>query len=118
MTNSDPDLLLTGPILIRSIAWPRFTLCVGIQIQYLNRKGISDITPSPDGAAPGWISGTKLTAGTEKEYEMMASMVYYGIKRRTSAIHFNLLSPITETTCGGGERYSCQFNQLGTVLAV
>ena len=79
---------------------PRFT-CVWNTVQYLNSKGITDITLSPDGAAPGWMGGTKLSAGSEAEYaEMMASMVYYGIKRRSPAIHFSLLSPINETTCG------------------
>src|SRR6476660_9639470 len=76
---------------------PRFT-CVWNTVEYLNSKGITDITLSPDGAAPGWMGGTKLHQGSEEEYaEMMASMVYYGIKRRSPAIHFIMLSPINET---------------------
>ena len=59
---------------------PRFT-CVWNTIEYLNSKGITDITLSPDGAAPVWMGGTKLLPGMEAEYaEMLASMVYYGIK--------------------------------------
>ena len=80
---------------------PRFT-CVWNTIQYLNSKGITDITLSPDGAAPGWMGGTKLYPGSEAEFaEMMASIVYYGIKRRSPAIHFSMLSPINKTGCGG-----------------
>ena len=46
---------------------PRFT---GIwnMIRYLNSKGISDITLSPDGASPGWMGGTTLSGGKEAEY--------------------------------------------------
>ncbi len=96
---------------------PRFT-CVWNTVQYLNSKGITDITLSPDGAAPGWMGGTKLISGTEAEYaEMMASMVYYGIKRRSPAIHFSMLSPINETTCGGGEGTVMTPNQLGAVFS-
>ncbi|MEP6952261.1 MAG: hypothetical protein ABI863_23420 [Ginsengibacter sp.] len=96
---------------------PRFT-CVWNTVEYLNSKGITDITLSPDGAAPGWMGGTKLHAGSEKEYaEMMASMVYYGIKRRTPAIHFSMLSPINETTCGGDEGTVMTPDQLGTVFS-
>lgn len=96
---------------------PRFT-CVWNTIQYLNNKGITDITLSPDGAAPGWMGGTKLYPGTEAEYaEMMASMVYYGQKRRSPAIHFSMLSPINETTCGGGEAPVMTANQLGTIFS-
>jgi O-glycosyl hydrolase len=96
---------------------PRFT-CVWNTIQYLNSKGITDITLSPDGAAPGWMGGTKLYPGTEAEYaEMMASMVYYGQKRRSPAIQFSMLSPINETTCGGGEAPVMTANQLGTIFS-
>jgi O-glycosyl hydrolase len=96
---------------------PRFT-CVWNTIQYLNSKGITDITLSPDGAAPAWMGGTKLKTGMEVEYaEMMASMVYYGQKRRKPAIHFEMLSPINETTCGGGEAPVMTFNQLGSIFS-
>ena len=96
---------------------PRFT-CVWNTVEYLNSKGITDITLSPDGAAPGWMGGTKLHQGSEEEYaEMMASMVYYGIKRRSPAIHFIMLSPINETTCGGNEGTVMTPNQLGTVFS-
>lgn len=82
---------------------PRFT---GIwdMIRYLNSKGITDITLSPDGAGPGWMGGTTLSPGKETEYaEMMSSMVYYAKKRLSPALQFKLLSPINESTCGGGE---------------
>ena len=96
---------------------PRFT-CVWNTIEYLNSKGITDITLSPDGAAPAWMGGTKLKKGIEAEYaEMMASMVYYGQKRRSPAIHFSLLSPINETTCGGGEAPVMSFEQLGNIFS-
>ena len=96
---------------------PRFT-CVWNTIQYLNSKGITDITLSPDGAAPAWMGGTKLNPGAEIEYaETMASMVYYGQKRRKPAIHFELLSPINETTCGGGEAPVMSFEQLGSIFS-
>jgi len=96
---------------------PRFT-CVWNTIQYLNSKGITDITLSPDGAASAWMGGTKLKPGAEIDYaEMMASMVYYGQKRRTPAIHFSMLSPINETTCGGGEAPVMTTNQLGTIFS-
>lgn len=96
---------------------PRFT-CVWNTIQYLNSKGITDITLSPDGAAPRWMGGTKLYPGAELEYaEMMASMVYYGQKRRSPAIQFSLISPINETTCGGGEAPVMTTNQLGSIFS-
>jgi O-glycosyl hydrolase len=96
---------------------PRFT-CVWNTVQYLNSKGITDITLSPDGAAPRWMGGTKLNAGAEAEYaETIASMVYYGIKRRSPSIHFNMISPINETTCGGDEGVLTTPNQLGAVFS-
>lgn len=96
---------------------PRFT-SVWNTVQYLNSRGITDITLSPDGAAPGWMGGTKLKPAAEVEYaEMMASMVYYGQKRRTPAIHFSMLSPINETTCGGGEAPVMTTSQLGTIFS-
>ncbi|MEO8763572.1 MAG: hypothetical protein ABI416_04760 [Ginsengibacter sp.] len=96
---------------------PRFT-CVWNTIEYLNSKGITDITLSPDGAAPGWMGGTKLQAGSEKEYaEMMSSMVNYGINRRTPALRFIMLSPINETTCGGDEGTVMTPTQLATVFS-
>ena len=80
---------------------PRFT-CVWNTIEYLNSKGISDITLSPVGAAPAWMGGTKLFPGAEAEYaEMLASMVFYGINRRAPAINFTMLSPVNETGCFG-----------------
>jgi len=96
---------------------PRFT-CVWNTIQYLNSKGITDITLSPDGAAPGWMGGTKLYPGAETEYaEMMASMVYYGQKRRSPSILFSMLSPVNETTCGGGEAPVMTTDQLGSIFS-
>ena len=104
---------------------PRFT-GVWNTIQYLNSKGITDITLSPDGAAPvwmagaakGWMVGTKLNIGMEAEYaEMMSSMVYYGIRRRSPSIQFVMLSPINETTCGGGEGVVMTPGQLGDVFS-
>jgi len=121
--NSDPD----------SYNWsyydsvysaPRFT-CVWNTVAYLNSRGITDITLSPDGAAPvwmsgaakGWMIGTKLNEGEEAEYaEMMSSMVYYGIKRRSPSIHFSMLSPINETTCDGGEGVAMTPDQLGLMF--
>ena len=95
---------------------PRFT-GVWNTIEYLNGKGITDITLSPDGAAPGWMGGTKLKSGSEAEYaEMMSSMVNYGLRRRKPAIHFIMLSPINETTCGGGEGTLMTPGQLGSVF--
>ena len=96
---------------------PRFT-CVWNMVEYLNSKGITDITLSPDGAAPAWMGGTLLKKGAEEEYaEMMASMVYYGIKRWSPAIHFCMLSPINETTCGGGEGPLMTPDQLGAIFS-
>ncbi|MEP7258609.1 MAG: hypothetical protein ABI687_09475 [Flavitalea sp.] len=92
---------------------PRFT---GIweMIRYLNAKGIRDITLSPDGAGPSWMGGTTLTIGKELEYaEMMSSMVNYAKKRLSPAIQFNLLSPINESTCGGGEGVVTTPEQFG-----
>lgn len=96
---------------------PRFT---GIwnMIRYLNSKGISDITLSPDGAGPGWMGGTKLSQGMEAEYaEMMSSMVYYGKKRLSPALEFTFLSPINESTCGGGEGVVTTTEQFGTIYS-
>ena len=105
---------------------PRFT-CVWNTVEYLNSKGITDITLSPDGAAPvwmaggaakGWKAGTILNEGDEAEYaEMMSSMVYYGMKRRSPSIHFSNLSPINETTCEGGEGVVMTPNQLEVVFS-
>ncbi len=95
---------------------PRFT-CVWNTIEYLNSRGITDITLSPDGAAPVWMGITKLKAGSESEYaETMSSMVYYGLRRRTPALHFIMLSPINETTCGGDEGTLMTPGQLGEVF--
>ena len=114
--NSDPDSY-NWSYYDSIYSLPRFT-CVWNTVQYLNSKGITDITLSPDGAAPGWMGGTKLNPGSEAEYaEMMSSMVYYGIKRRSPAIHFSLLSPINETTCRGDEGTVMTPNQLGTVFS-
>ena len=30
-------------------------------------------------------------------------MVYYGLRRRKPSLHFIMISPINETTCGGDE---------------
>lgn len=82
---------------------PRFS---GIweMIRYLNRKGITDITLSPDGAAPKWMGTTKLLIGKEKEYaESIASMLIYARQRLSPAVQFNEISPINESSCGGGE---------------
>jgi len=96
---------------------PRFT-CVWNTVGYLNSKGITDITLSPDGAAPSWMGGTTLKEGLELEYaEMMSSMVNYGLRRHSPAIHFVLLSPINETTCGGGEGAVMTPSQLGSMFA-
>jgi O-glycosyl hydrolase len=95
---------------------PRFT-CVWNTIRYLNSKGITDITLSPDGAAPGWMGGTKLLQGKEGEYaEMMTSMVYYGRKRLKPPVQFSMLSPVNETTCGGGEGAVLTPSQFGTMF--
>jgi hypothetical protein len=95
---------------------PRIT-CVWNTIKYLNSKGITDITLSPDGATPPWMGGTKLKPGMEAEYaETMASMVYYGLKRRKPAIQFIMLSPINETTCGGDEGVNMTPEQLGILF--
>ena len=104
---------------------PRFT-GVWHTIEYLNSKGITDITLSPDGAAPlwmagaakDWMAGTQLNKGFEAEYaEMMSSMVYYGIKRRSPSLRFIMLSPINETTCNGGEGVVMTPNQLQMVFS-
>lgn len=96
---------------------PRFT-CVWNTIRYLNSKGITDITLSPDGAAPAWMGGTKLAAGEEEEYaETMASMVYYGRKRLDPPVQFSMLSPVNETTCGGNEGAAMTPEQFGTVFS-
>ena len=59
---------------------PRFT-CVWNTVAYLNSKGITDITLSPDGAAPPWMGITKLKPGMEGEYaETISSMVFYGLR--------------------------------------
>jgi O-glycosyl hydrolase len=96
---------------------PRFT---GIwdMIRYLNSKGITDITLSPDGAGPSWMGGTTLTMGKEMEYaEMMSSMIFYAKKRLSPAITFNLLSPINESTCGGGEGVVTTKEQFGRLYS-
>jgi len=96
---------------------PRFT---GIwdMIRYLNSKGITDITLSPDGASPAWMGGTKLSSGKEAEYaEMMASMVYYSKKRLNPPLQFSMLSPINESTCGGGEGVVTTTDQFGTIYS-
>jgi O-glycosyl hydrolase len=96
---------------------PRF-VSIWSTIEYLNSKGITDITLSPDGAAPVWMGGTKLLPGAEKEYaEMLASMVFYGIKRRTPAINFTMLSPVNETGCFGLEAPVMTTNQLGAIFS-
>ena len=96
---------------------PRFT-CVWNTVRYLNSKGITDITLSPDGAAPSWMGGTKLSAGKEEEYaETMASMVYYGRKRLNPPVQFSMLSPVNETTCGGNEGAAMTPEQFGTVFS-
>jgi O-glycosyl hydrolase len=96
---------------------PRFT-CVWNTIRYLNNKGITDITLSPDGAAPAWMGGTKLKPGAELEYaETMASMIFYAQKRLKVAVHFTMLSPINETTCGGGEAPVMTTEQLGSIFS-
>ena len=96
---------------------PRFT-CVWNTVEYLNRLGISDITLSPDGASPAWMGITKLKAGMEAEYaETISSMVYYGLRRRTPAIHFMMISPINETTCGGGEGVLTTPEQFGKIYS-
>jgi hypothetical protein len=96
---------------------PRLT-CVWNTIEYLNSKGITDITLSPDGATPPWMGGTKLKPGMEAEYaETMSSMVNYGLKRRIPAIHFIMLSPLNETTCGGDEGVNMTPGQFGIMFS-
>jgi O-glycosyl hydrolase len=114
--NSDPNLY-NWTYYDSVYSAPRFT-CVWNTIEYLNSKGITDITLSPDGAAPVWMGGTKLLAGSEEEYaEMMASMVYFGQRHRKPALHFSMLSPINETSCGGGEAPYMTENQLGSIFS-
>ena len=87
-------------------------------IRYLNSKGITDITLSPDGASPAWMGGTTLSSGKEAEYaEMMASMVYYGKKRLNPALQFSMLSPINETTCDGREGVLTTTDQFGAIYS-
>ena len=94
---------------------PRFT-CVWNTIEYLNSMGINDITLSPDGATPEWMGVTQLKPGMEAEYaETISSMVYYGFRRRTPAIHFIMISPINETTCGGDEGVLTTPGQFGMI---
>lgn len=96
---------------------PRFA---GIwdMVRYLNKRGINDITLSPDGAGPGWMGGTMLLAGKEKEYaESIASMVYYARKRLSPAVQFNKISPINETTCEGREGMITSPDQLKNVFS-
>ena len=94
---------------------PRFT-CVWNTVAYLNSKGITDITLSPDGATPRWMGVTKLKPGMEGEYaETISSMVYYGLRRRAPALHFIMISPINETTCGGGEGVLTTPEQFGLI---
>jgi O-glycosyl hydrolase len=96
---------------------PRFT-CVWNTVEYLNTKGITDITLSPDGATPGWMGATKLKNGFEAEYaETISSMVYYGLRRRRPAIQFIMISPINETTCGGDEGVLTTPEQYGVIYA-
>ncbi len=96
---------------------PRFA-CVWNTVRYLNSKGITDITLSPDGAAPAWMGGTTLALGKEEEYaETMASMVYYAKKRLNPPVQFSMLSPVNETTCGGNEGAAMTPNQFGTVYS-
>jgi len=100
--NDDPDIY-NWAYYDSVYSLPRFT-CVWNTVAYLNSKGISDITLSPDGATPAWMGGTKLIPGMEAEYaEMISSMVNYGINRRKPAIHFIMISPINETSCDGNE---------------
>jgi len=94
---------------------PRFT-AVWNTVEYLNSKGITDITLSPDGASPKWMGGTKLKPGMEAEYaETISSMVYYGLRRRIPALHFIMISPINETTCGGDEGVLTTPEQFGLI---
>ena len=54
----------------------------------------------------------------EAEYaETISSMVYYGLRRRTPAIHFIMISPINETTCGGDEGVTTTPEQLGMIYS-
>ncbi len=92
--------------------------CVWNTIEYLNSRGITDITLSPVGAAPSWMGGTTLNKGAEAEYaETMASMVNYGAKRRTPAIRFTMLSPVNETGCFGLEAPVMTTSQLGLIFS-
>jgi O-glycosyl hydrolase len=96
---------------------PRFT-CVWNTVAYLNSKGITDITLSPDGASPSWMGGTKLKKGLEAEYaETISSMIYYGLRRHRPALHFIMISPINETTCGGDEGVLTTPEQFGLIYA-
>ncbi len=114
--NSDPNLY-NWAYYDSVYSAPRFT-CVWNTIRYLNSRGITDITLSPDGAAPGWMGGTTLSAGKEEEYaEMMASMVYYGKKRLNPPVQFSMLSPVNETTCGGNEGAAMTPRQFGVVFS-
>ncbi len=95
---------------------PRFS-GVWNTVEYLNSKGITDITLVPVGATPGWMGGTKLYPGIEAEYaETIASMVHYGQKRRSPAIEFAMISPINETGCWGIEAPDMTTNQLGSIF--
>jgi len=92
---------------------PRFA---GIwdMMRYLNSKGITDIALSPDGAAPAWMGSTQLSAGKESEYaEMISSMVYYAARKLQPAVSFTTISPINESTCGGGEGVQTTPAQFG-----
>ena len=114
--NNDPDLY-NWKYYDSIYSAPRFT-CVWNTIEYLNHLGISDITLSPDGASPAWMGITQLKAGMEAEYaETISSMVYYGLRRRTPAIHFVMISPINETTCGGGEGVLTTPEQFGKIYS-
>lgn len=96
---------------------PRFA---GIweMIRYLNSKGITDVGLSPDGAGPKWMGGTTLLQGKEQEYaEMMSSMVFYAKKKLQPALQISTLSPINESTCGGGEGVVTTPDQFGRLYA-
>jgi hypothetical protein len=114
--NNDPDIY-NWDYYDSIYSTPRFT-AIWNTIGYLNSRGITNITLCPVGAAPGWMGGTKLNPGIEKEYaETIASMVYYGQKRRSPVVHFNMLSPINETGCWGIEAPVMTSNQLGTIFS-
>src|SRR5450432_528501 len=114
--NDDPQVY-NWPRFDSMYSAPRFT-AVWNTVEYLNSKGITDITLSPDGASPGWMGVTKLKPGMEAEYaETISSMVYYGLKRRTPSIHFIMISPINETTCGGDEGVLTTPAQFGEIYA-